>query len=112
MYKEKITQRIDTMFQLMKNLSSDVEASVSNIKNITDKTEQMQVAIKYDMLKGALSNFFLLVEILETDLETPLAEHSKEISEYRDNLVKVAESINKPENKTQIQNNFDKFSKN
>ena len=93
MMVEKIIKRLDELFPLMKSTSQEIEESFKNIASLTDKTSQIQLGVKYDMLKAYVNSFFLLTDILEKDLETNLSSHSTEMSEFRDKLIEVQKIV-------------------
>jgi hypothetical protein len=84
-----ITKRLDEVFPLMKSTSTELQDNFKNIPTITDKNTQIQIGMKYDLLKTYVSSFFLLVDILEKDLETPLSSYSKEMGDFRDKMIEI-----------------------
>lgn len=107
--KDKIINRLKENYTSLLSLSKQVEDSMKNIKPDLSKSEKINIGIPFEALKSCLTQFFLLIEIVEKDLETPIASFSEEISNYRDTLLgildkskdpKVAEELKKMLNKT------------
>ena len=107
--KDKLINRLQENYTSLLSLSKQVEGSMKNIKPDLAKSDKLNIGMQFEALKSCLTQFFLLIDIIEKDLETPVASFSQEISDYRDKLSavvdkskdpKVAEELKKMLNKT------------
>jgi hypothetical protein len=95
--KDKILKRLDDVFKVLNELSPQIEPLVKDTN--LSKEKQIEVGVKIKALEAALSSFFLLVDILEVDYKMPLKEHSVDMDNYRNQLLKVVDYIKENPNK-------------
>ena len=94
--KDKIINRLQENYTSLITLSKEVEGSMKNIKPDLAKSEKLNIGMQFEALKSCLTQFFLLIDIIEKDLDTSIISFSKEISDYRDKLSAVVDKSKDP----------------